>query len=249
MEVTLDSLLAGARAARGIAVVVDVYRAFTCAPLLFSLGLERSILVADPEKALDMKKTDPDLVLIGEVKGVPIQGFDLGNSPSQILKQPQGFFMGRTAVQRTSSGVQGALAALEGAEEVLLGSYTLARAVSDYIRSRPPYRVSIVAMGIQLKEKAPEDEWCARFIAHLLGAGGYDHNQAMREILFHQTTQKFLKRDREEFPSEDPLLCLQPNVHDFVLRAAREGDQVVVRRVSVSKTEESTVKGCCREAE
>jgi 2-phosphosulfolactate phosphatase len=248
MEITLDRLLSGAKAARGVAVVVDVYRAFTCAPLLFSLGLERSILVADPEEALEMKKTDPDLLLIGEVKGAPIPGFDMGNSPSRILKQPRGFFRGKRAVQRTSSGVQGVLAALDGADEVLLGSYTLARAVRDYILSRSPRRVSIVAMGVQLREKAPEDEWCARFIAHLLGDGDYDHNVAMREILFHQTTQKFLKRDREEFPSEDPLLCLQPNIHEFVLRAAREGDQVVVRRIPVPATTASPEKGRCREA-
>ena len=241
--------MTGAKAARGVAVVVDVYRAFTCAPLLFSLGLERSILVADPEEALDMKKKDSGLVLVGEVKGVPIQGFDLGNSPSQILRQPRGFFQARTAVQRTSAGVQGALAALEGADEVLLGSFTLAQAVSHYILSRSPDKVSIVAMGIQLKEKAPEDEWCARFISYLLGAGDYDHNQAMREILFHQTTQKFLKRDREEFPPEDPLLCLQPNIYDFVLRAAKEGDHVVVRRIRVPETRaQSLAKGCTQEA-
>jgi 2-phosphosulfolactate phosphatase len=233
IEITLDSLLPGAKAARGVAVVVDVYRAFTCAPLLFSLGLDRSILVADPEEALALKEKDPGLILVGEVKGVPIEGFDLGNSPSQILKQPPGFFEGKTAVQRTSAGVQGALAALERADEVLLGSYTLARAISRYVLAKPPRRVSIVAMGVQLKEKAPEDEWCARYISHLLNGTDYDHNQAMRDILFHETTQKFLDRGRAEFPCEDPLLCLQPDIHDFVLRAVREERQVVVRKVPV----------------
>lgn len=233
-QVTRESLLAGAKAARGIAVVVDVYRAFTCAPLLFSLGLERSILVSSPEEALAMKKKEPELLLVGELSGLPVEGFDLGNSPSQILKQAEGTFSGKTAVQRTSSGVQGALAALEGADEVLLGSYTLALATSRYILSRSPERVSLVAMGVQLKQEAPEDEWCARYIAHLLGASDYDHNQAMRDILFDRTTQKFLDPERLEFPPEDPLLCLQPNIHDFVLRASHEKGQVVVRKVLVA---------------
>lgn len=233
MEVKLASLLAGAQEARGTAVVVDVFRAFTCAPLMFSLGLERSILVSTPEEALALKQQDQDLVLVGEVGGVPIAGFDLGNSPSQILAQAPGFFAGRSAVQRTSAGVQGALAALEAAEEVLLGSFGLARATAQYLRRQNPPQVSIVAMGVQLRSPAPEDEWCARYLAHLLGAGDYDYHQAMRDILANHTTQKFLNREKAYFPAEDPILCLQPDLYDFVLRAAREGEQVVVRKVGL----------------
>jgi len=232
MKVTRDSLLAGAQAARGIAVVVDVFRAFTCTPFLFSLGIKRSILVATPEEAFRLKKQDQDLILIGEVDGLPIEGFDLGNSPSQILSQVPGFFEGKTAVQRTSSGVQGALASLDVADEVLLASYSVARATARYILSNPPQQVSIVAMGIQLMEKAPEDEWCARYIGHLLGASEYDHNEALREVVFHETAQKFLRNDRREFPTEDPVLCLQRNIHDFALKAHRDGNLVVAGKVA-----------------
>ena len=44
MHINYGYLLAGARAARGIAVIIDVFRAFTCTPLMFSLGLKESIL-------------------------------------------------------------------------------------------------------------------------------------------------------------------------------------------------------------
>jgi len=231
LQVTCDSLLQGAQTARGIAVVVDVFRAFTCAPLLFSLGLEQSILVATPEEAFALKRQDESLILTGELKGIPIEGFDLGNSPSQILRKDPAFFQGKTAVQRTSSGVQGAIAALGGADEVLLASYSLARATARYILSNSSKRVSIVAMGVELKEKAPEDEWCARYIAHLLGAADYDHNEALRNILFQETTQKFLSSNRPEFPPEDPILCLQRDIHDFVLKASRKGDLVIVKEL------------------
>ena len=73
MNVTCTSLLVGAREARGIAVTVDVFRAFTCTPMLFSLGIKGSILVATPQEALDLKRSDPDLVMIGEVGGPPIE--------------------------------------------------------------------------------------------------------------------------------------------------------------------------------
>jgi 2-phosphosulfolactate phosphatase len=143
------------------------------------------------------------------------------------------FFKGKTIVQRTSSGVQGALAALAVADEVLLGSYALAKSTAEYILSKNPEEVSLVAMGWNLKVTAPEDEWCGRYIAHLLGNGQYDHMQALREIVYHETAQKFLRGDVSYFPAEDPLLCLQRDLYDFVLRAERKKDLVIVKKVDL----------------
>lgn len=231
MEITRGSLLAGAQAAKGLSVVIDVFRAFTCAPLLFSLGVERGILVSTPEEAIALKKENDALVLVGEVDGAPIQGFDFGNSPSQILKHDPSFFMGKTIVQRTSSGVQGALSAIENSEEVLLGSFALAGSTAKYILQKKPAHVSLLAMGWNLETIAPEDEWCAAYLAHLLGKGDYNHVEALREIIFHDQAQKFLQRKKPHFPPEDPLLCLQRDVYDFVLLAEREAGAVVVRKM------------------
>ena len=87
MKIHFDRLLAGAQQARGTAVIIDVFRAFTCTPLLFSLGIEKSILVSTPQEAFALKSQDQALLLSGEVSGIPIEGFDLGNSPSEILKR------------------------------------------------------------------------------------------------------------------------------------------------------------------
>ena len=230
MQVIYDSFLAGARAAKGLAVIIDVFRAFSCTPLLFSLGIEKCMLVASPQEAFALKKDRKDVVLIGESSGIPIEGFDLGNSPSEIRRQDPSFFKGRTVVQRTSSGVQGALAALEGAAEVMVAGYTVARATADYILSIQPALVSLVAMGWDLKERAPEDEGCARYIAHLLGAGDYDHNKALSEILSNETAQRFLRADNPHFPAEDPIMCLQRDVYDFALRVEHENQLVLVKK-------------------
>jgi 2-phosphosulfolactate phosphatase len=231
MQLSYHSLLAGARTATGTAVIIDVFRAFTCTPLLFSLGIEKSILVSTPQQAFALKKQDKDLLLIGEVGGIRIAGFDLGNSPSAILRQDASCFRGRTVVQRTSSGVQGVLAALDVATEVLPASYNIARATANYILSKHPAHVSLVAMGWDLKEPAPEDEWCARYIAHLLGRSEYDCNQALREILSAKTALRFLRADQPDFPAEDPVICLQPDVYDFALRAVRKKNRVEVHKI------------------
>ena len=231
MNIKIGRLRTGAETARGIAVIIDVFRAFTCAPLLFSLGIEKSILVSNPEEALALKAADENLMLIGEIEGIPIQGFDFGNSPGQLLRAKPSLFVDKTIVQRTSSGVQGVIAALSAAEEVLLGSFNLARATASYISAKKPEYVSLVAMGWSLREKAPEDEYCARYLAHLLGTGQYDHVAALREIIFHKSTRKFLKGDLGHLPAEDPIICLQRNVYDFVLRAEWENGLAVVRKI------------------
>jgi 2-phosphosulfolactate phosphatase len=233
MKIVCDSLYNGALAARGVAVIIDVFRAFTCTPLLFSMGVEKLFLIATPDQALALKEKDRDLILVGEVSGIPIEGFDFGNSPSEILRKDPSFFKGRTVLQRTSSGVQGALLALNVADEVLLGSFALAGATAQYLLSKKPELVSLVAMGWELKETAPEDEWCVRYLSHLLGNGPYNHNEALREIIFHKTTQRFLSRKEVYFPPEDPLLCLQRDVYDFALRAVKQGDRVEVQRLQI----------------
>jgi len=233
MEVTHTRLLEGAQTAKGVAVIIDVFRAFTCAPLLFSFGIQKSILVSTPQEAFALKEKNSELVLIGEVGGIPIEGFDLGNSPSEILKKGATFFDGKTVVQRTSSGVQGVLTALDVADEVLPASYTLAKSTARYILSKQPSRVSLVSMGVALKDIAPEDEWCGRYIAHLLGVNDYNHNAALKEILYNQTTQKFFDPQKPHFPPEDPIMCLQLDVHDFALRATRDDGNVVVNMIDV----------------
>jgi 2-phosphosulfolactate phosphatase len=56
MNIFRKRLLAGAKNARGVAVIIDVYRAFSCTPLLFSLGIKSSLLVSSPAEALAPKK-------------------------------------------------------------------------------------------------------------------------------------------------------------------------------------------------
>jgi 2-phosphosulfolactate phosphatase len=234
MQINIGYFLEGAKSARGLAVIIDVFRAFTCTSLMFSLGLKKSILVSQPHEAIALKHRHQDYILVGEVGGLPVEGFDLGNSPSEILAQTLSFFPGKTAVQRTSAGVQGALAALEVADEVLVASYNVARATAKYILSKQPAQVSLVAMGWNMLEEAPEDNWCARYIAHLLGKGPYDHDQAMREIIFNKTAQRFLGADETHFPPEDPVLCLQRNVYHYALIAQREDDAVIIHKKEIS---------------
>jgi 2-phosphosulfolactate phosphatase len=125
------------------------------------------------------------------------------------------------------------LTALEVADEVVVAGFTIARATARYILSKQPAQVTLVAMGWDLKERAPEDDWCARYIAHLLGVDGYDHNKALREIVFNRTAQRFLSADEPDFPPEDPILCLQRDVYGFALEVRRENNLVIIQKTEI----------------
>src|SRR5258706_14633918 len=135
MRIERGSLLVGAAEARGVVVVIDVLRAFSCSALMFHYGIRDLALVRTPEEALAFRDGDPDYLVAGEVKGVKVEGFDLGNSPADIVSKGEAFFRGRRIATRSSAGTQGVLAAAAHAEQVLLGSYMTADAIARYVRT------------------------------------------------------------------------------------------------------------------
>jgi 2-phosphosulfolactate phosphatase len=234
LRVIRKSLLSGAQQAEGIAVVIDVLRAFTSAAFMVHLGAREILLLAEPEAVLELKRAEGTLA-IGEVHGKMVPGFDLGNSPSAILEAGPARFAGKVVAQRTSAGVAGAVAAAEAAEQVILGSYVTAGATARHIRNQahPGDRVTLIAMGSAGEERTPDDELCGDYLEHLLTGRPYDHAVALREIVAHECTQKFLRADQPHYPADDPIYCLQRDLFDFVLVARLDHGRLVARRVDV----------------
>jgi len=168
--------------------------------------------------------------LAGEVNEQLIPGFDLGNSPSELIRKPKRFLKGKMVVQRTTAGVNGVISALAQAGIVIPGSYVMAKAISRYILSQNPLPevVTIVAMGRGGVTRSPEDEGCANYLEHLLKGVHYNHLETLKHIIFHEAAQKFIRGDKTYLPREDPLFCLQKNLFDFVLLAVKEDGLVTV---------------------
>jgi 2-phosphosulfolactate phosphatase len=228
MQILRKSCLTGAHGATGLVVVIDVFRAFSCAPLFFYFGARRVILESDPEEAIRLKKKHPHYCLVGEINEVPLEGSDLGNSPSEILWKGEVFFRDKTVVHRTTAGVTGVSAAYETADEVLLGSFLMVGAIARYIQERKPPVLTLVAMGERARKKAPEDEACADDLEHRLTGKPYDAVRSVRDILYQSTAQKFIMKKKPYLPPEDPIICLQRDLFDMVLSVEREDDRLVV---------------------
>jgi len=184
-------------------VVIDVLRAFTSAAFMVYLGVEKIILFADPDEVLEISHKE-GTIAVGEVGGKKVKGFDLGNSPTQILSAGREYLLGRTVALRSTAGVQGALAASQNSDMVILGSYVTAKAISSFLEQSPqPARVSLAAMGDGDKVSTPDDEACADYIEHLLLGKSYNPIQALQEIFNHEFTQIYLSGDEEHFPITD----------------------------------------------
>src|SRR4029453_11516687 len=149
MKVERRSLLAGAADAGGIAIFIDVLRAFTCSALMFRYGIRDLALVRTPEEALAFRDADPGCLVAGEAKGRRVAGFDVGNSPAGIVAKGKALFSGRGVRggvragrtrwvgARSWGGTPAVLPASSRAQQVILGSYLNAAATSAYIRGSP----------------------------------------------------------------------------------------------------------------
>jgi len=120
-----------ARGTDGLAIVVDVLRAFTTAAYAFAAKAERIVLVGTIDEAFALTATHPGWMTMGEEGGLPISGFDLANSPVHASKAS---LEGRTIVQRTSAGTQGVVAARR-APTLLCASMVCASATARVARS------------------------------------------------------------------------------------------------------------------
>jgi 2-phosphosulfolactate phosphatase len=220
MNITVLHLIEGARRARGLTVVIDVFRAFSTACHVMANGAELIIPVAGLDEAYRLKRDHPDFVLMGERHGLIQPGFDFGNSPTHVQTAD---FSGKTIVLTTSAGTQGLTNAL-GADEVLTGSFVNAAAIAGYIRKRGAPTVSMVCMGYEAKEPADEDDFCAEYIVNLLEGRPTDL-AGMAARLRTGSGRRFLDgASRDSMPETDFDLCLDFDRFDFVLKARRDSD-------------------------
>src|SRR5690606_34278459 len=86
MRIEVLDFVAGARAARGVAVIIDVFRAFSVACYAAAGGAARIIPVADAGEALALRRAHPDWLAAGERHARRLPGFDFGNSPTEITQ-------------------------------------------------------------------------------------------------------------------------------------------------------------------
>ena len=224
MNIEIFHLIEGAKQADGLAVIIDVFRAFSMECWLYSLGAKEIRPVGSVEETFAWKQKDPDCILVGERHGRRIDGCDLGNSPSSI--DPD-LIRGKRIIHTTSAGTQGIVNAVH-AVEIITGSFVNAQAIADYIRNKSPDKVSLVCMGKEGLAQAEEDELCAVYLKALLtGKEMPDIDNRLKALRTGGGKHFFDPSLREVFPEKDFWMCIDRDRFDFVLQVRQDRDGLI----------------------
>jgi 2-phosphosulfolactate phosphatase len=226
MDIRIESLLEGARRARGVVVIVDVFRAFTTAAVAFARGADRIVIVPEVEEALRLRSEGVGDVCVGEVNGIRPEGFDFGNSPFELM---QAELAGKVVILSTRAGTVG-VAAATGATAIYAGSLVVADATARVIRRQEPAEVTLVAMGWNAAVRTDEDELCALYLRNLLQGRRPDPEAVRSLVLASGEIAKYHDPAQPHFHPEDLEVALEIDKYDFAIRIFKEGEFLVARR-------------------
>ena len=222
MNIRILQLIDGAKSARGLTVVIDVFRAFSLEAYLLAEGAERIYPIGDAELAYKLKAENPEFVLAGERHGKILPGFDIGNSPSQMNLVD---VKGKTVVHTTSAGTQG-IANARYAEEILGASLVNAKATAEYIRKSGAEEVSLVCMGLEALAPTEEDTLCAEYIKSLLLGEEIDLTAEIEKLKYTSGAKFFDPKQNEVFPRDDFAMCVDVDRFDFVVKLIKPDDGI-----------------------
>lgn len=229
MNIQILQGIQGSQAAEGLTVVIDVLRAFSTACYLYQQGAKEVYVVCEIEEALALKHKFPDALLMGERGGRKIPGFDLGNSPIEVLKTD---VKNRQIIQTTSAGTKGILNANQAAE-IITGSFVNADSIVEYIRKKAPKELSLVAMGEAGIKPTEEDTFCGEYIKAKLNGEILDF-ESMVEKTKNNSGQRFFLEENQSFsPSADFDLCMKLSIFKFVLQAEKAEGYYFLKKIEM----------------
>lgn len=229
MNIKIFQAIEGAKKATGLTVIIDVFRAFSVEAYCFAKGAEKIIPVGDSDIAYRLKEENPDMILAGERYGKILPGFDIGNSPSQLLDLDT---RGKTIIHTTSAGTQG-IANAKNASEILGASLLNAKATAKYIKQSGATDISLACMGYAGEYPTDEDTLCARYIKSLLEGTTIDLKSEIEKLKSTDGAKFFDKSQNDVFPEKDFFMCTEVDKFDFVMRLNRHSDLEYMEKLFV----------------
>ncbi len=208
-------------------VAIDVLRAFSTAAYALAAGVDSIALVATVEEAFALRDRLPGALIMGEVGGLPIEGFDFGNSPAPFETLD---LSGKRMVQRTSAGTQGIVRS-RNARHLLAASFCCAGATTEHLRRLNPERVTLVPTGRgDNNGQGDEDVACADYLEALLRGEGSDGEPYVRRVRESRAGRKFLDPEQPDFPLRDLERCMEIDRFPFALVVHREEGLLLMRK-------------------
>jgi len=200
-------------------VVIDVIRATSTICQALDAGYERVWCAAEVEDARALREAD--VTLGGERLGVRIDGFDLGNSPSEYLEPRTS-----TLALSTTNGTRAIVTAAERCDRVYIASLLNLAAVTDVARSDGD-DVAVFCAGVK-GAFALDDAYVAGRVAESLGFERSDAAEAaLRLARSYSGAEPAFRASR----SGRDLIEHGPELEADIARCARESVLDVVPRL------------------
>lgn len=195
----------------GFTVVVDVFRAFSTSYYIHSNNPVRYILTDSISEAKDLKSSIDNSLLIGERNGIKIEGFDYGNSPTEIMEQD---FTKQTIIHTTSAGTKGLIKQPIN-NEVIVGSFVNVKAIIDYIYTNKIEKVNIYCTAKKDSLYGEEDYLFAEYLRSKL----LNKNISFEDIVvrLRNSSGKGFKKDGFA-PYTDFLFCMDIDRFNYILK-------------------------------
>ncbi len=213
--------LEGARAAHGIAVVIDVLRSFTVSAYALAGGARECRLVTTTAEARALAASIPGALVSAEENALPLPGIAISNSPTQITATD---LQGRVLVQRSTAGTQVAAAVREGVD-IFAASLVVARATVQACLLRRPAQVTLIASADH-----PEDHACAQYMEGIFRGEAPDAHRLLQGLRDSERYERALSGMWPGFPPTDLELSLLPDRFDFAMPAVRQAGYLTLTR-------------------
>ncbi|WP_409298678.1 2-phosphosulfolactate phosphatase [Peribacillus sp. SCS-26] len=207
-------------------IVIDVIRAFTVAHYAFIRGVRGIFLARTVESAMQYKAENPGYILAGEIRGLPIDGFELDNSPVRLLKAE---LDGKYLIQKTTNGVAAALHA-RGADHVLVTGFSNARKTAEYARKLTAENQGTINI-IASHPSGDDDLACAEFMREIILGTSPEAEITAARIKNSAAAQKFVDDACPEFDPADIIICTQEEPSDFVMKVSYDRRIPMIERV------------------
>ncbi|MFN4341034.1 MAG: 2-phosphosulfolactate phosphatase [Azonexus sp.] len=213
-------------AASGTAIVIDTLRSFTTAAVALSIGARAVYPVEGIAGAISLLGDLPGAVSIGAIGGGdPVEGFDFGNSPSQLQRAD---LRGKDVVMTTAAGVRG-LQRFQRSRRLYAASLVCARATAEAIRAEGADEVCFVITGEWVDRDGDEDVACADYIEALLAGRACDPARFEQRVRDSDFGRRFTAGTWPNLPLADLELAARADCFDFAMPVSRVGDRLVIR--------------------
>ena len=214
--------------ATGVVIVIDVLRAFSNAAYAFSRGAKEIYPVSSVEEALHLKNKVSDSLISGEVGGLPPEGFDFGNSPTQTSELD---LHDKIIIQRTGAGTQGIVKSVNSST-LLAASFIVANATTKYVQKLNQEIVTFVITGQYAPGHGDEDVACAEYLELLFTGQQPNHAPFIDRVHKSRDAIQHLDPNEPDFPLSDLELCTKIDAFDFAMLVEKENNKHIIKTVN-----------------